>query len=140
MLLRFIAISLTVAGLPVVPSAHGAELARTTYAVGSIDYIGYDRMGANGLPVCGACSQRQEAEAEALKEIEARRKRARAYMARMQGKPLPEDVQEQPAIIPTEQKMPDFDPAKPVRVVGDPWAGASGEIDLSSLTLRPSLQ
>ncbi|MEJ5900755.1 MULTISPECIES: hypothetical protein [Ochrobactrum] len=140
MLSRFIAISLTVAGLPVVPSAHGAELARTTYAVGSIDYIGYDRMGANGLPVCGACSQRQEAEAEALKEIEARRKRARAYMARMQGKPLPEDVQEQPAIIPTEQKMPDFDPAKPVRVVGDPWAGASGEIDLSSLTLRPSLQ
>lgn len=140
MLSRFIAISLTVAGLPVVASANGAELARTTYAVGSIDYIGYDRMGANGLPVCGACNQRQEAEAEALKEIEARRKRARAYMARMQGKPLPEDVQEQPAIIPTEQKMPDFDPAKPVRVVGDPWAGASGEIDLSSLTLRPSLQ
>ncbi|MFD1794066.1 hypothetical protein [Ochrobactrum teleogrylli] len=140
MLSRFIAISLTVAGLPVVASANGAELARTIYAVGSIDYIGYDRMGANGLPVCGACNQRQEAEAEALKEIEARRKRARAYMARMQGKPLPEDVQEQPAIIPTEQKMPDFDPAKPVRVVGDPWAGASGEIDLSSLTLRPSLQ
>ena len=140
MLSRFIAISLTVAGLPVVPSAHGAELARTTYAVGSIDYIGYDRMGANGLPVCGACSQRQEAEAEALKEIEARRKRARAYMARMQGKPLPEDGQEQPAVTPTEQKMPDFDPAKPVRVVGDPWAGASGEVDLSSLTLRPSLQ
>lgn len=140
MLSRFIAISLTVAGLPVVASANEAEPARTTYEVGSIDYIGYDRMGANGLPVCGACSQRQEAEAEALKAIEARRKRARAYMARMQGKPLPEDAQEQPAITPTEQKMQDFDPAKPVRVVGDPWAGASGEVDLSSLALRPSLQ
>jgi hypothetical protein len=65
-------------------------------------------------------------------------------MARMQGKPLPEDAQEQPAVTPaaapTEQKMPDFDPAKPVRVVGEPWAGASGEVDLSSLALRPSLQ
>ncbi|MBA8819791.1 hypothetical protein BRY73_06785 [Ochrobactrum sp. P6BS-III] len=144
MLSRFIAISLTIAGLPVVASANGAEPARTTYEVGSIDYIGYDRMGANGLPVCGTCNQRQEAEAEALKEIEARRKRARAYMARMQGKPLPEDAQEQPAATPaaspTEQKMPDFDPAKPVRVVGEPWAGASGEVDLSSLALRPSLQ
>lgn len=140
MLSRFIAISLTVAGLPVVASANGAEPARTTYEVGSIDYIGYDRMGANGLPVCGACSQRQEAEAEALKAIEARRKRARAYMARMQGKPLPEEAQEQPAVPPTEQKMQDFDPSKPVRVVGDPWAGASGEVDLSSLALRPSLQ
>ncbi len=135
MLSRFIAISLTAIGLPAIASANGGERAPLTYQVGSIDYIGYDKIGANGLPVCGTCAQKQAAELDAQKEIEARRKRARAYMARMQGQPVPDDLLE-PAAAPAE----DFDPTKPVRVVGDPWAGASEEIDLSSLELRPSLK
>ncbi len=135
MLSRFIAISLTAIGLPAIASANGGERAPSTYQVGSIDYIGYDKIGANGLPVCGPCAQKQAAEKDAQKEIEARRKRARAYMARMQGQPVPDDLLE-PAAAPAE----DFDPTKPVRVVGDAWAGASDEIDLSSLELRPSLK
>ncbi len=75
------------------------------------------------------------AELDAQKAIEARRKRARAYMARMQGQPVPDDLLE-PAATPAE----DFDPAKPVRVVGDAWAAASGETDLGSLELRPGLK
>ncbi|MFB8343215.1 hypothetical protein ACWGNA_17140 [Brucella cytisi] len=135
MLSRFIAISLTAIGLPGIAFANGGERGAPTYQVGSIDYIGYDKIGTNGLPVCGTCAQKQAAELDAQKEIEARRKRARAYMARMQGQPVPDDLLE-PAAAPAE----DFDLAKPVRVVGDPWAGALGEIDLSSLELRPSLK
>ena len=92
-------------------------------------------IGTNGLPVCGPCAQKQAAETDAQKEIEARRKRARAYMARMQGQPVPDDLLE-----PTAAPVENFDPTKPVRVVGDPWAGASDEVDLSSLELRPSLK
>ncbi|MEN5247082.1 hypothetical protein [Brucella pseudintermedia] len=135
MLSRFIAISLTTIGLPAIASANGSEAAPTTYQVGSIDYIGYDRIGANGLPVCGPCAEKKAAELDAQKAIEARRKRARAYMARMQGQPVPDDLLE-PAAKPAE----DFDPAKPVRVVGDAWAAASGEADLGSLELRPGLK
>ena len=135
MLSRFIAISLTAIGLPAIASANGGERAPSAYQVGSIDYIGYDKIGANGLPVCGPCAEKQASELAAQKAIEARRKRARAYMARMQGQPVPDDLLEPPA-PPAE----DFDPAKPGRVVGDTWAGASGEIDLSSLVLRPSLK
>lgn len=135
MLSRFIAISLTAIGLPAIASANGGERAPSTYQVGSIDYIGYDKIGANGLPVCGPCAQKQAAETDAQKSIEARRKRARAYMARMQGHPVSDDLLE-PDATPVE----DYDPANPVRVVGAPWAGASDEIDLSSLELRPSLK
>src|SRR5690606_2761481 len=135
MLSRFIAISLTAIGLPAIAFANGNESAPTTYQVGSIDYIGFDKIGANGLPVCGPCAEKKAAELDAQKTIEARRKRARAYMARMQGQPVPDDLLE-PAAKPTE----DFDPAKPVRVVGDAWAAASGEADLGSLELRPGLK
>ncbi|MBB3215737.1 hypothetical protein FHW72_000783 [Ochrobactrum sp. RC6B] len=135
MLSRFIAISLMAVGLPAIAFANGSEGAPSTYQVGSIDYIGYDKIGANGLPVCGPCAEKQAAELDAQKAIEARRKRARAYMARMQGQPVPDDLLE-PAVTPAE----DFDPAKPVRVVGDAWAAASGETDLGSLELRPGLK
>lgn len=135
MLSRFIAISLTAIGLPAIASANGGERAPSSYQVGSIDYIGYDRIGANGLPVCGPCAEKQAAAMDAQKEIEARRKRARAYMARMQGQPIPGDMLE-PAATPVE----DFDPTRPVRVVGDAWAVAAGETDLSSLELRPGLK
>ncbi|MFQ0813961.1 hypothetical protein AVM02_12350 [Brucella anthropi] len=135
MLSRFIAISLTAIGLPAIAPANGGERAPSSYQVGSIAYIGYDRIGANGLPVCGPCAEKQAAAMDAQKDIEARRKRARAYMARMQGQPVPDDMLE-PAATPVE----DFDPNRPVRVVGDPWAGASDEIDLSSLELRPGLK
>ncbi|MBR7651101.1 hypothetical protein [Brucella oryzae] len=136
MLSRFIAISLTAIGLPAIASANGGERTPSAYyQVGSIDYIGYDEIGADGLPVCGPCAEKQAAATKAQKEIEARRKRARAYMARMQGQPVPDDLLE-PAAAPAE----DFDPAKPVRVVGDAWAVASDETDLGSLDLRPSLK
>jgi len=135
MLSRFIAISLTAIGLPAIAFANGSEAAPSTYQVGSIDYIGYDTIGANGLPICGPCAEKQAAELDAQKAIEARRKRARAYMARMQGQPAADDLLE-PAATPAK----DFDPAKPVRVVGDTWAVASGETDLGSLELRPGLK
>ena len=125
MLSRFIAISLMAIGLPAMAFANGSEGAPSTYQVGSIDYIGYDKIGANGLPVCGPCAEKQAAELDAQKAIEARRKRARAYMARMQGQPVPDDL---------------LEPAEPVRVVGDAWAAASDETDLGSLELRPGLK
>ncbi len=107
MLSRFIAISLTAIGLPAIASANGGERTPSAYyQVGSIDYIGYDEIGADGLPVCGPCAEKQAAATKAQKEIEARRKRARAYMARMQGQPVPDDLLE-PAAAPAE----DFDPA-----------------------------
>ncbi len=58
MLSRFIAISLMAVGLPAIAFANGSEGAPSTYQVGSIDYIGYDTTGANGLPVCGPCAEK----------------------------------------------------------------------------------
>ena len=135
MLSRFIALSMATIGLPAIAFANGSDGAPSTYQVGSIDYIGYDKIGANGLPVCVSCAEKKAAELDAQKAIEARRKRARAYMARMQGQPVADELAE-PTTTPAEE----FDPAKPVRVVGDAWAVASSETDFGSLELRPSLK
>ena len=78
MLSRFIALSMTTIGLPAIAFANGSDGAPSTYQVGSIDYSGYDKIGANGLPVCVSCAEKKAAEIEAQKAIEARRKRARA--------------------------------------------------------------
>nr|WP_282183460.1 hypothetical protein [Ochrobactrum sp. CM-21-5] len=39
-----------------------------------------------------------------------------------------------------QSPVQDFDPDKPMRVVGEPWAGASGEASFSALELSRSIQ
>ncbi|PRD45687.1 hypothetical protein C5748_00535 [Phyllobacterium phragmitis] len=56
--------------------------------VRSIDYVGYDGTDAAGNPICKICEAEKAAEAAKLNAMEERRKRARAYMARMQGQEL----------------------------------------------------
>ncbi|GGA77010.1 hypothetical protein GCM10011491_00200 [Brucella endophytica] len=55
----------------------------------SIDYVGFDGVDEAGNPICKTC-EAEKAAAEAKRAaLEARRKRAREYMARMQGQDLP---------------------------------------------------
>ncbi len=130
MLPRLIAAALTAAALHGPALAGGPGHAPAMVDIGSISYIGFDRMGPDGLPVCESCKAEKAAEQENQREMLERRQRARAYMARMQGKTVPDD--------PTATDQPpqrDFDAAPPVRVVGEPWAAA--QLDAP---LRPSLK
>lgn len=85
MLSRFIAI-LTLAPALIAPAYAGSiETPAAPDQVRSIDYVGYDGVDAAGNPICKPCETEKAAEAARHAALEERRKRARDYMARMQG-------------------------------------------------------
>ncbi|MGH7003347.1 MAG: hypothetical protein ACREIP_05305 [Alphaproteobacteria bacterium] len=58
----------------------------------SVSYVGYDSFDAHGNPVCTSCLAKRAEEAARLQAYAERRKRSRAYMARLQGNGTPPEA------------------------------------------------
>ncbi|PYE90570.1 hypothetical protein C7477_101244 [Phyllobacterium leguminum] len=85
MLSRFIAIFVLAPGFIAPAYAGSIETPTEPRQVRSIDYVGYDGVDTAGNPICRVCEADKAAGAARRMALEERRKRARAYMARMQG-------------------------------------------------------
>jgi hypothetical protein len=82
---RFIAILTLTTGFIAPAHAGSFETLPAPRQIRSIDYVGYDGVDAAGNPVCRVCEADKAAGIARRAALEARRKRARDYMARMQG-------------------------------------------------------
>ncbi|WP_200834966.1 hypothetical protein [Phyllobacterium salinisoli] len=117
MLSRFIAILMLAPGFIAPAFAGSIETPAEPRHIRSIDYVGYDGVDATGKPICRVCEADKAAGIARRAALEERRKRAREYMARMQG--------QKPA---TEQGVD----AMPV--------GALTDKALGDVKLRPSIK
>ncbi|KXF78407.1 hypothetical protein ATN84_00975 [Paramesorhizobium deserti] len=106
MLSRFIAISLLATVSVTVAYAGSIETPAAPEHIRSIDYVGYDGIDAAGNPICNACEAEKAAKAAKMAALEARRKRARDYMARMQGQEPASAVGGAPADVVKVDTMP----------------------------------
>jgi len=127
MLSRFIAI-LTLAPAFIAPAHAGSiETPAAPEHVRSIDYVGYDGIDAMGNPICMPCEAERAAKAAKRVALEQRRKRARDYMARMQG--------QEPASAVAATKAP----AETVKVDAMP-VGALPDVALGEMQLRVGVE
>lgn len=92
MLSRFIAILMLTPGFIAPAIAGSIETPAAPQHIRSIDYVGYDGVDIAGNPICRVCEADKAAGVARRIALEERRKRARAYMARMQGQKVESGV------------------------------------------------